>query len=442
MIRDLIDKIYKLRRFGIKPGLERIQKILEDVGNPHKQLKAIHIAGTNGKGSTASLISSMYKEAGYNVGLYTSPHIFSFNERIRIDGIPISDKELENYILKYLPFAEKYNATFFEITTAIAFEYFAKSNLDICVVETGLGGRFDATNVIEPIVSVITKIDLDHEEYLGRTIEDIVFEKSGIIKPNTKAIVSFNTEQVYERLKDLKEKESPLIFTEKVTTNKIVSMTPRSMIAEICTPTNKYKIESPLLGSHQLQNIATSILCLEQLSDIYPFSVESILKGITNVRKNSGLYARFELLRDDPPIILDVAHNPNSVINTVELLDNLFPQNRWIVIFAAMKDKNYSQMLRYLLPIADKLLLPNLEYERSEKNHILKEKTFELLSEIKHSRIEVLTFEKTKDALEYALNEQKPTLIIGSFYLLAELVLPLKAFLGWEFTPYSEQITI
>ncbi|MGB9770382.1 MAG: bifunctional folylpolyglutamate synthase/dihydrofolate synthase [Candidatus Kapaibacteriota bacterium] len=439
MNKDLLEKLFKLRRFGIKPGLERISTILNKMGNPQSLLKAIHIAGTNGKGSVASLLASIYKQAGYKVGLYTSPHIFSFNERIKINGKPIADNELEPLVEKYLQLASRFNATFFEITTAIAFEYFANSNTDICVIETGLGGRFDATNVIDPEISVLTKIDFDHEMYLGRTIEEITFEKAGIIKPNKKAIIAPNSKIVYQKLEELKGKSATLIFVEVFAKGRILSIKPNSMNLEIETLIDYYHIDSPLIGKHQFENIATALVCVENLLDNFPIPKNAIIEGIKNVVENACIHGRFEFIRTDPPLIVDVGHNPDAISKTAELVSTILRDTKWNIIFASMSDKNYCKMLEHLYPIAKTFLLPNLEFDRAERNFKLA-KCFEQFPESKNIRFQL--FDSSFEALVFSLEQNEPTLIIGSFYLIAELVPHLVKILNWNFEITSDRLTI
>ncbi len=189
---ETLDYLYSLQKSGIKFGLENTKKLLEFLGNPQNSFKSIHIAGTNGKGSTSSLIASVLSKLNYRVGLYTSPHLVRFNERIRIDGNEIEDSYLVDKVILLKDLIEKIKPTFFEVTTAIAFKYFADSNIDYAVIETGLGGRLDSTNVIMPEISIITKIDIDHKDFLGETIEKIAYEKGGIIKPNIPVVVGNN----------------------------------------------------------------------------------------------------------------------------------------------------------------------------------------------------------------------------------------------------------
>jgi dihydrofolate synthase/folylpolyglutamate synthase len=429
MDRILLEKLYSLRRFGIKPGLERISALLKKVGNPHEKLRAIHIAGTNGKGSVSSLLASILQESGYRTGLYTSPHIYSFNERIKINGKPIPDPDLEHLVAKYLDIGKDIEATFFEITTAVAFEYFANQGTDICVLETGLGGLHDATNVITPLVSVITKIDFDHEEYIGRTIEEITTQKAGIIKPNRPTVIAKNPKLVYDTILKLNRFRTDIFFVNKLTSSQIIDISPRIMKATISTFENgEYYIESPLIGKHQIDNISTAIVTSETLKSFTKITKETIIEGIKKVRTNTGLFGRFEAIRDNPPIIIDGAHNPDAVDSTVELLGEIYPNTKWIIIFNAMKDKNYKKMLSFLVPIADTFFFPNLQYERANSNVELVNTLKELKTTNEGSKFfpTSIKFDTTLEALNYADSLEKPILIIGSFYLLGELIPILK----------------
>ncbi len=442
MHKDLLEQLFSLRRFGIRPGLERIGKILEDVGNPQNKIKAIHIAGTNGKGSISSLLASIYKEAGYKVGLYTSPHIYSFNERIRINGVPISDEDLEPLVIKFLKYADTLQATFFEITTAVAFEYFAKTNTDICVIETGMGGRFDATNILNPLATVISKIDYDHTEYLGTSIYDIVFEKAGIIKPNKVCFVSFNDKHVYKYLKKLKSEITNLIFVEEQTQVGNIHLEPDLMRFKFRTNVNDYEIDSPLVGKHQVENIITSVFCAEYLKKEFAVDNQDIYDGVKNVRKNSGLFARFEHLRKTPPFIIDVGHNPNSVLQISNLLGCVYPTIQWNVIFASMKDKNYIEMLKILSKNAKAIILPNLKYERAEKNFIIQQKFEEQIQQYCNQKLNIVLVENTDEAYSIVKEQNQPTLVVGSFYLISELVEIFNKEFNWDFHIYSDKIVI
>ncbi len=432
----LTEKLFKLRRFGIKPGLERISELLKKTGNPHLKLNAVHIAGTNGKGSVSALISSILQESRYKTGLYTSPHIYSFNERIKINGIPILDSALEPLVEKYLELGKKVEATFFEITTAIAFEYFAKEGCEVCVVETGLGGRFDSTNVLLPLVSVITKIDFDHEEYLGKTLEEIAKEKFGIIKPPIPAVISRNSENIYSLALEQFGSSSGVILVENLVKGKMIDIKPNIMKFSISTPRfGMLELESPLIGEHQLDNISTAIATTELLSKSLNFSEFNIFNGIKNVRKNSGFFGRFEVIKIIPPFIIDVAHNPNAINVSVELIKKLFPGRRWNIIFAVMKDKNYKTMLNLLIDISERFLLPNLRNDRAQTNIELKNVILEHLAVKRFAKPapEIVLFDSPTQALNFSIELNKPVLVIGSFYLLGEIAKELVSKLNWGF---------
>ncbi|MDX9791266.1 MAG: Mur ligase family protein, partial [Candidatus Kapabacteria bacterium] len=210
---NILKELFSKHRLGIKPGLERTLILSDSVGNPHDKFKSIHVAGTNGKGSVCSTLSSVFTEAGFKTGLYTSPHLIDFNERIKIDGNCINDEKIIEYYNRLKISGDKINATFFEITTVMAFMYFAESNVDIAVIETGMGGRFDSTNIILPILSIITKIDFDHSEFLGDSLEQISYEKAGIIKQDVPCVISKNTRVVYNFIKK-SSKSDNLHFSE------------------------------------------------------------------------------------------------------------------------------------------------------------------------------------------------------------------------------------
>ncbi len=450
MDSDLLNKLFNLRRFGIQPGLDRIEYILDNVDNPQKKYYTIHIAGTNGKGSVASILASILQEVGSKVGLYTSPHIFSFNERIKLNGEEIADADLELLVAKFLEIGAKVNATFFEITTAIAFEYFAQQKVDVAVIETGLGGRFDATNVVSPLFSVITKIDLDHKEYLGDTLQAITLEKAGIAKPNRPLIVGKNIKDVYSTLtKYLYSKTGILLaeFLTKFSQPKYIDEAHEKLMQiNVSTPQKHYfRLTTPLLGSHQIDNIATSLTAIETIEIPFGIKDDQIYSGLRNVRQNTGLYGRLEILRLEPPIVIDVAHNPNAVATTLSELNLIFPSLRWNVIFAAMKDKDIKGMVEPIVAFAKTIMLPNLSYERAEKNQTIKEILEETNSLIPNNDMdipEIYLFDTPAEALNFGLECNEPLLVVGSFYLLGELAIDLTRKVGWKFNVKNSKIVI
>jgi dihydrofolate synthase/folylpolyglutamate synthase len=407
----VLDELFSKLRYGIKPGLERTLSLCQFVNNPQLEFKTIHVAGTNGKGSVCSIASSVLVESGYKTGLYTSPHLVEFNERLRINGIAINDEDIIKYYLKIKNKAEEINATFFEITTVMAFLYFADKEIDVAVIETGMGGRFDSTNVINPLLSVITKIDLDHTEYLGNTIEEICFEKAGIIKPNIKCIVSKNDKIVYDTLAKYSENEQ-LIFSDDLVNLKISEE----------NSSDEYKLEYekediylnyPILGKYQTENIKTAFCALKHLKSQFNIDENCIRNGFKNIRQNTGLKARIEVISKKPLIILDGSHNENSIINLFETLGEKYPDTKWNIIFSVMADKNTDNILYYLQKFSDSVTIPSLKIERAISNILLSEK----LENFGINNV------KTVQNVELAIKqniEKDNILIFGSFYLIGE----------------------
>jgi len=425
---EILEKIFSLHRFGIKPGLERTLALLEKMGNPETKIKTIHVAGTNGKGSVCSAIASVLTEAGFKVGLYTSPHIFDFNERVRINGVTISDEDLVRIGSDILEKAETLEATFFEITSAIAFQYLYEQSIDIAVIETGMGGRFDSTNVVNPLVTVITTIDLDHKEYLGDTLEEIAFQKAGIIKSGVPCIISDSHKHLQKVFTEVAEEiGTTVVFAEEIVEAKITEfLADLSMYVNVKTETAEYNnLNCRLAGEHQANNLKAVILALESLKSKFNWTNENLIKGLTNVYDNTGLIGRVEVMSLHPLIILDVAHNPASMNALVKLLTNCgYGDMKFDFIFAAMQDKDYSIMLNNFKPLCDKLILTKPKIDRAaEVNDI--EASAKALG---FSNIEIIPSIKT--AVKYAIDSEKPIIICGSFYLAGEALEVLENYLA------------
>jgi dihydrofolate synthase/folylpolyglutamate synthase len=334
----------------MKLGLHNILELLRSAGNPHGQFSSVHIAGTNGKGSTSSMIAAVLTAAGYKVGLYTSPHLVRFNERIRINGVMISDRDLVRYAKMFRPKIDILKATFFEATTAIAFKCFADAKIDIGIIETGLGGRLDATNVLVPEVSVITSIGKDHTEHLGSSLRKIAFEKGGIIKRGVVCVSGVNSRRALQELKKIsKQRRSLFIDVNRVTSVKSLVEEGQTQICSIDTQRSSYpNLQLPLLGDFQTQNARVAIVALEQLSAKgFVISPSSIRKGFRDLRRLTGIRGRFESLHSDPKIILDVGHNPDGISAVVAELQR-HRYRRLLLVFGVMKDKNYETMIRFL----------------------------------------------------------------------------------------------
>jgi len=410
IIESALKKLFSLHQFGIKLGLENINILLDEIGNPHNELKSFHIAGSNGKGSTASFIASILQETGFKVGLYTSPHFVKFNERIRVNGKMIDDDYIAEFVSDSEKSIDKNQLTFFEVTTALAFKYFKEQKVDYAVIETGLGGRLDATNVINPIASVITSISLEHIQHLGNTIQKIAYEKSGIIKPNTFVFSGVMTKEAEKVIRDRSNELNSQYFG----INSLVKKEKNRVI--LLFDRKEYSIYStPLIGEHQLYNAA---LAVEVLNKCLGIEAEiTISRGISNVKKNSGIEGRYEILSPNPKIIFDSAHNPEGVQSFVNEFQKEFESyNERILIFGAMKDKNIAEMLKTLHHYFDNIYITEINIERSAKFKELEE-----ISESLNIKVNRL-IDPGGFIREFKLIGRGNCLIVlGSIYLLGEI---------------------
>lgn len=323
-----------------KPGLERMQQMCEAIGNPQRYIRTIHVGGTNGKGSTTSLIASVLTAAGYKVGLFTSPHLVDFRERIRINGEMISEEEVVSFVERTRPLIESVGSSFFEYTTLMAFEHFHTHEVDYAVIEVGLGGRLDSTNVILPKLSIITNISLDHTQYLGNTLEAIASEKAGIIKEGVQAVIGNaggSVRELFERVAD--ERHAPITFCEDEHTIKQYDELHPGMRLD----TVDYGlIETPLSGDAQLENVHTVLTALRILDDKVldtPLSHEEVARGFAELYKLSGLRGRWETISTDPHIVCDTAHNPAGIAVVAHQLEEESYDHLYIIVgMSADKD--------------------------------------------------------------------------------------------------------
>lgn len=410
-INSALQKIFSMHQFTIKLGLERVTALLDHVGNPHKKLKCFHIAGSNGKGSTASFIASILMEAGYKVGLYTSPHFVRFNERIRINGKEIDDKYIAKFIDDLGEFIDDNEPTFFEITTALAFKYFAEQNVDYAVIETGLGGRLDATNTITPLASIITSISLEHTNILGDTIELIAAEKAGIIKPNTKVFLGFLPDKALSVIeKKASENKCELFKSNNFVVNK-------SDFATVQARKNCFNLyHTHLLGMHQIYNAALAVKSIYEVLMID--APEIFIKGIKNVIVNTGIQGRYEFANIHPTLIFDSAHNPEGIsIFVNEFEKHSIKYDQKYLLFGALKDKNILEMLSKLEQQFDKIYLTKINNERSADPS-------EILSQINKDSLH--KYQILDDYLELIGKFLKGSrenclVVLGSMYLLGEI---------------------
>jgi dihydrofolate synthase/folylpolyglutamate synthase len=400
-----IDVLTSQGKFYINLGLERVQAVLEILGNPEKKLKFIHVAGTNGKGSVCAMLSAILKENGLEVGLFTSPHVFEYTERIKINDTEISKENFAQNVLEIIEIAEKNNIhlTEFEILTVVALLYFAKNNVDIVILETGLGGRLDATNIIENnICSVITHIDFDHTERLGDTIEKIVTEKAGIIKQNCPIVTSRNNAGFEVIKKVAKRKNADIFLVEEPLCHCEEGQSPDAAIQkEPYSPIHLFTY-SPLKGTYQRENLALVLKVIELLNQNgFDVTEENIEEGLKNVKHP----CRFEFLEEENTII-DGAHNPNGTKALRESLDYYFPNQKVRFIFGCLRNKQYSQMMENLFTPNDEIYF----YEFSNPNACT---YVELAAACKFP---------SKDFTEFKIDSNTLTVICGSFYMIKELL--------------------
>ena len=332
-----------------KPGLENTLRLMAHVGNPHEHLRAVHVAGTNGKGSTSHLIAAVLQAAGYKVGLFTSPHLISLTERIRINGQPIPEAEVADFIEQNRAFLDELQPSFFETMTALAFAYFVKEQVDIAVVEVGLGGRLDSTNVLTPLLSVITNIGFDHTEFLGNTLPKIAREKAGIIKPNIPAVIGETHPQTMNVFLD-RARECGILGDGLETTDC------RIWFADQCGYMRSRRLrEAPdceLKGLYQEKNLQTAFVALQVLRNYgitglrdYGITKEAIREGFSHVCSLTGLRGRWEILSMKPLIICDTGHNSHGLQYVAKQLKELTNPHIWI-IFGMVNDKDTDVVMR------------------------------------------------------------------------------------------------
>lgn len=353
---QIIKYLNSLERFGIQLGLERITKLLELLGNPHKDLKCIHVAGTNGKGSVVTFIGSILKSAGFKVGIYTSPHFISWTERITINGIPIPEAQVAEIISKkILPAIDILtqtltHPTYFEITTATAFVYFAHEKVDFAVLEVGLGGRLDATNVVIPLVSVITSIGLEHQDVLGEKLEQIAYEKAGIIKQGVPVVTAVTQPEVIEVIKNIALQQNSKVYFVgkdiKITIDKYPDLNSNYQFSVKETLKEYRSLQTSLLGYHQIINAGTSIAAIEVLQNHgFKITTQDIKKGLLE----ANIRGRLELIkRDSLSFLLDGAHNPASAAILRKALGDYFSTQRLIFVIGILEDKDIGGIIKEL----------------------------------------------------------------------------------------------
>ena len=358
-LQEALEQLYHLERFGIKLGLDNIRTLLSLIGDPHEGLKAVHVTGTNGKGSVSAYVASALRAAGYRTGLYTSPHLVRFNERIRVDGVPISDEDLLRLWEALQPAMRQMDGeravnrpTFFEVTTAMAFEYFREKAVDVAAVEVGMGGRFDATNVLASRVAVIGRVGLEHTEHLGRTVDRIAREKAGIIKPSSR-VVSVEQESLPVIEARSRELGAPLTIVGRDVTVERISQDLSRQRLRVRGGFGDLELATPLVGSFQMENVGLAVAALTELRKTgIPVPDSAIVAGIAATRWPG----RFQKVREEPLVIVDGAHNGPAAAALASAYDELFPRRKCILVTGILADKDLVSMAASLGGLAARVI--------------------------------------------------------------------------------------
>jgi len=419
LFQETLDYLYsKLPMFqrqggsAFKKGLERTEQLCWELDMPQWKFPSVHVAGTNGKGSVSSMLASILQEAGYKTGLYTSPHLRSFTERIRINGAPISEEEVVEWVDAYRLVIEQVNPSFFELTVGMAFEYFAEQEVDIAIVETGMGGRLDSTNVIRPEMSIITQIGWDHMEYLGDSLDKIAAEKAGIIKKYTPVVVGKRHEETDGVFaKRAFELSAPLFFAEDQLEAESAGQTDTHQLIRIGDQT--YELD--LMGYYQIENLRTVLQSVEVLrEDGWEISDEAIVNGLRKVRTNTGLRGRMEELSSHPRIICDVAHNRDGLEMILPQIQNL-PKRRLHMVWGMVSDKNHADILS-MLPSDASYYFVKAEIPRALS-------ATELKAKAEKAGLEGEAFETVEEGLNRAIEHAEADDLIfigGSTFVVAD----------------------
>lgn len=393
---------------GIKLGLTNIRQLAESVGNPHLQYPVVHVGGTNGKGSVVAFLAALLQRAGYRVGRFTSPHLLDITERFLINGVPISETALDEAISVFRKLSEEHDIrpTFFELNTAVAFYWFAHQKIDLALIEVGMGGRFDSTNIVTPIACAITSIGLDHTQFLGDTLEKIAFEKAGILKPGIPAVIGYMPQEALLTItQEAENVGAPLFCAGKAYIFQTWG-TPWSLTMDYEGFGTRFEqLRLGLAGLHQAHNAAIAVSLALLLKKGFPSITESAIReGLAEVRWPG----RMERILDHPPVLMDVAHNPDGCQALVSTLD------RCVVVFSVSSDKDAVSMVKILEEVADPLILTQYSGARSLAVDELSKK----LPGKKYLAVPNLL-----EALEVGLrlaSETKPLVITGSIYAAGE----------------------
>ncbi|WP_445489671.1 bifunctional folylpolyglutamate synthase/dihydrofolate synthase [Niallia sp. 03133] len=418
---EALNWIHSRLRLGIKPGLTRMNMMMEKLNFPEKLIKTVHIGGTNGKGSTVTYLRCILESAGLNVGTFTSPYIEQFNERISVNGIPISDTEIKDLANKLYPIVEEMDQTEmggpteFEIITAMSLYYFAYVNkVDLVIYEVGLGGRFDSTNIISPLLSIITSIGLDHTAILGNTYAEIAFEKAGIIKKDTPVITGVKQREAEEVIlkKAAEENAAVYLLSKHFMIENHQSILKGESFTFKTAAEKKEDMHISMMGVHQTENASLAIMAAILLKKEYPQLKEEMIRTGLVQAKWPG---RFEIIAENPLIVLDGAHNEEGVQALTEELTKRFSTRKKTVLFAALSDKKTDKMIQKLDHIANKIVFVSFDYPRAAS-------CYDLYKESTHpSKSYKEDWMKAIEEQVEMIKEEEMLVITGSLYFLSEV---------------------
>ncbi|WP_137788743.1 folylpolyglutamate synthase/dihydrofolate synthase family protein [Bacillus sp. E(2018)] len=420
--REALEWIHSLLKFGIKPGLKRVEWLLERTGNPERKIVSIHIAGTNGKGSTVEYIRSIMNEAGYSVGTFTSPYLISFNERVSLNRIPISDEELLHYARIVKPFVEEValtelgSPTEFEVITVISLLYFADKRPDIVVYETGLGGLYDSTNVITPILSLITNIGFDHMGILGETLKEIAFQKAGIIKQDVPVITTADQTEAREVIEHkAKEMHAENYFLDRDFSIVHIASTDsgeRFHYTDVADR-NEIEFEIGMMGTHQIKNAGLAVAAVKYLTRSHSFDIP--LTTIEDGLRKANWAGRFEKVSQSPDIIIDGAHNEQGVAALKQTLINHYGSRRIFLLFAALEDKAYATMMQDLVSVVYEACFTTFDFPRAASaEQLWRESPLE-------NSYSIPSWREALQHLKKQLQEDDILIITGSLYFISEI---------------------
>ena len=408
----------RIGKAALKPDLTNTIKLCAAIGDPQNEFKSVHIAGTNGKGSVSHSLAAVMQNAGYKTGLYTSPHLVDFRERIRINGVPVSKGWVIDFVDKTKDLIEQIEPSFFEITVAMAFKAFAEEKVDIAIVETGLGGRLDSTNIITPVLSVITNISYDHKDLLGNTLAEIASEKAGIIKPNVPVVIGEQNEET-DRVffEQSVHKQSMLYYAQTIWGMVRVKQDAKYQYYKAVNNAQRemFDLRTDLLGNYQQHNIKTILTAAELLQHQgYNLSTETTMEALANVKGLTGLRGRWDWIQENPTIICDVAHNPAGLKEVMSQWAMVPAKNKHIVV-GFVKDKDVAEALA-LFPKDGIYYFTNAQIERALPAEGLKEiATLNGLWGYAYP-----TVEDAVNTARGAMGEKDALLITGSFFIVGD----------------------